>query len=220
MILPFELFEQKIESIGEILPGAPISAEGVAVYYEAVQHITPERFAEVCSKAIEELEFFPKPKWVRERAIELSNSEAQKQPALPYAEPVGGGTCPPHVRKWMQMRSPTIAENRRRLRAVTKAASYKAIEAHAAKTGRRVPASNPVIIAVVEKDPEVIDAKKALEIMPLAEALAEMQMLKESMTEEEIIEYSYEFSFEEDVGEIAAMPAEPVTVAVSAEDDW
>lgn len=191
--LTYEIVSQKFVQIGEILPGAPASPEAFKLFFDAIRHLTEYRFHQVCESMVAELEFFPKPAWIRQKAIELAHADsAERKPlALPFAEPESGvSACPAYVRKWMQLHY----SHGKELFADLKTARTRAT--------RRIVGSkslnlSPAILAQIESDSEVTAIKASIDKHWISqkEATQQMEQIKDSMTPEEEEEFSYEWSF-------------------------
>lgn len=191
--LSYEIVYQRFVQIGEILPGAPASPEAFKLVFEAIKHLTEHRFHQVCESMVAELEFFPKPAWIRQKAIELAHADSpeRKPLSLPFAEPESGvSACPAYVRKWMQIHY----SHGKELFAGLKAARTSATRRIA---GSKALNLSPAILAQIESDSEVVAAKAAIDKHWISqkEATQQMGQIKESMTPEEEEEFSYEWSF-------------------------
>jgi hypothetical protein len=191
--LTYEIVSQKFVQIGEILPGAPATPEAFKLFFDAIKHLTEYRFHQVCESMVAELEFFPKPAWIRQKAIELAHGDsAERKPlALPFAEPESGiSACPAYVRKWMQAHY----SHGKELFADLKAARTRAKKR---MVGSKSLNLSTAILVQIESDSEVVAAKAAIgkHWISRKEAAHQMEQIKESMSPEEEEEFSYEWSF-------------------------
>ncbi len=187
------LFLSQVRAIGGILVGAPSERDALRLYYNAVRHLSDERFAQVCGCMVAELEFFPKPVWVIDRASQLANAESMQTPALPFAE-VAGSTCPDYVRAWMRPDYGQGRELMQRLRTTRKQIRF-------ALEKQRI--QDPALTAQVEAHPEVVTIKTELDRRwrrndhidwDKTTAHDEMQAFKAELEAGEV----YEFEFEVD----------------------
>lgn len=81
-MLDWDLFDASIDAVSEILPGGPKSVMAKKIYYRAVQNLPAQRFKQVMNAAVMTLEFFPKPKWILEEAINFAKIEAASSKVL------------------------------------------------------------------------------------------------------------------------------------------
>jgi hypothetical protein len=204
-MLNFDLFQSAIGELKALsLAGAPDGPAGVTALYKHVNSIPDDVFLQIVDEAAKNLEFFPKPKWFREAAMDRRRPERQK--ALPFAESIDGVTaCQPYVRKYMQVE---YEEGQRLWEGLKKARVLATSKVSA--NGRKVGAAQ---WALIEASPEVKAASDLLSAhwakglhgqgfethtkkWGLSMAASEMATLREAMTPEEEISYSYEFSIE------------------------
>ncbi|MGL4421936.1 MAG: hypothetical protein ACRCZF_14815 [Gemmataceae bacterium] len=196
----------------------PNASEVSGIYYEALMNLPDMRFVRLCEAAISECDRMPKPAWFISKAVEMAVNEPLRAKVLPFAEPEGGASsCPPHVRKWLQIQAPVNAElNQGLIEARRKAVSHQ-LAVHRVQTGRRLESLTASMMSEVERSPDVVAAKKVIDDHRgnAASALAEMQIIAATMTPEEIEEFSFEFT-EEDLADIA----HPIPPKGEEEEDW
>jgi hypothetical protein len=196
----------------------PNADEVSAIYYEALMNLPDMRFVRLCEAAIGECDRMPKPSWFISRAVEMAVNEPMRGKALPFAEPEGGASsCPPHVRKWLQIQSPVNAELSQGLIEARRKAVSRQLAIHRVQTGRRLENLTGAMMAEVERSAEVVAAKKAIDDHRgnAASAMAEMQVIAATMTPEEIEEFSFEFT-EEDLADVA----QPIPPKGEGQEDW
>jgi hypothetical protein len=189
-MLNFEVFAAGVEELKLVgLPGGPEGTEGLKAYFRHVNAIPDDVFAKLVDDAAKNLEFFPKPKWFREAAMDCRRPERQK--ALPFAEPIyTPAVCPPHVRKWMQLQVEPIREARSNLVAARRSAFSRLHAEHMMLTGKRLEVATPAMMDAVERDPTVVEARR----FGTPDYRSEMAAIAQSMTPEEEAEFTYEFT--------------------------
>ena len=84
-MLSYDLFDSEFELMADLLSYPPRTPAGKIAYYDAVSELGDRRFSQACKAAIAEIEHFPKPSWVLNRAKEIANSEAISSPAISAA---------------------------------------------------------------------------------------------------------------------------------------
>lgn len=171
----------------------------IAPYFESLSYLTNERFQQVCNAAIGECEQMPKPAWLIAKAIEVANRDEIASKVLPFAEPVTGGQCPPHVRRWLQEVVPANRADLATLATARRSAFARLSQIHRVSTGRHVQGFPAALLAEIEKDSGVIAARRAIGANQRTIADVEAAI-------DEGDEFSYEFSF--------------VDEAVDAIGDW
>lgn len=211
-MLNFDLFQAAIGELKALnLAGGPDGKEGMLALYKHVNTIPDDTFLRLVDDAAKNLEFFPKPKWFREGAADLRRPELQKAKLLPFAEPTDTpAVCPPHVRKWMQVRAEAIAEEKANLVSARRSALSRLFAEHMMLTGKRLENATPAMLDAVERDPKVVEAKKGF---GGGNYKAEMAAIAQSMTPEEEAEFTYEFTIED---ETVAQSVPPK----GEEEDW
>ena len=204
MMLDSRTFSAQFTKLATLF-NLPNADEVAAIYYEALMNLPDMRFVRLCEAAIGECDRMPKPAWFISRAVEMAVNEPLRSKALPFAEPEGGtSSCPPHVRKWLQIQSPVNAELSQRLVEARRKEISRQLDIHRVHTGRRLEYISGAMAAEVERSPDVMAAKKAIDDHRgnAASAMAEMQIIAATMTPDEIEEYTYEYT-EEDLANVA-----------------
>ena len=185
-MLELRLFEEQFQLLRELLSGAELSGTAIAAYYETVKHLSDDRFLQCCAAALRELEYFPRPKWMLEKAIELAHGDSQeRRKALPFAEP-DVASCPAYVRQWMQLDVQAGEDLYDRLRNARRAVANRLIAQHLADTGKRLNSLTGPMLSAIEKDPTVIACCQAINAHHNRDWRAEMVALKESVGEDAI----------------------------------
>jgi hypothetical protein len=185
-MLELRLFEEQFQLLRELLSGSELSGTAIAAYYETVKHLSDDRFLQCCAAALRELEYFPRPKWMLEKAIELAHDDSQeRRKALPFAEP-DVASCPAYVRQWMQLDVKTGEDLYDRLRNARRTVANRLIAQHLADTGKRVSSLTGPMLSAIEKDPSVIACCQAIKAHHNRDWRAEMAALKESVGDEAI----------------------------------
>ncbi|MGL5065586.1 MAG: hypothetical protein ACRC62_36920 [Microcoleus sp.] len=204
-MLDFDLFQAQIELLREMLGGSTLSPEAISAYYGAVSHLSDDRFLQCCGTALKELEFFPKPKWFCEKAIELAHSHSQERKALPFAEPEVA-SCPAYVRQWMQLDVQAGEDLYDRWRNARRQAANRLMAEHLALTGKRLSQLNGPMLSAIEKDADVVACCQAIKTHHNRDWRAEMAALKMSVGDEAISVEVVWSDIADDIG--SAMPTE------------
>lgn len=205
-MLNLGLFQQQIELLREMLGSSTLTPEAISAYYGAVNHLNDDRFLQCCGTALKELEFFPKPKWFCEKAIELAHGDSQeRRKALPFAEPEVA-SCPAYVRQWMQLDVQAGEDLYDRLRNARRQAANRLMAEHLSRTGKRLSQLNGLMLSAIEKDAAVVACCQAIKAHHNRDWRAEMAALKMSVGDEAISVEVVWTDIADDIG--SAMPTE------------